>query len=144
MKSRAPYIVGHGERSVVESIEVLQRIADEAEQEEVKKACKDAIRALEELPALRNRVSRSVPVPCKIGEKIYSIIGEKVSEYIIDGYRIEKDEIYMTSDSIFFQVSKIGKYYFLSRPVAQIAFNKMYKGEKTDNGRQNISQEAYE
>lgn len=126
------------------SIEVLREIMENTTDCEIEQACNDAIKALEENTVLKKRISRTVPVPCKIGEKIYSIIGEKVNEYIIDGYRIEHDEVYMTSDSIFFKVSQIGKYYFLSRPVAELAYNKMYKRENAENGRQNISQNAHE
>lgn len=109
----------------------MMQLMENAESEEVRKACMEAVNAIEAIPMLKNKLKRSVPVPCMIGEKLYSIIGEDVKAYEIDGYRIEKDELYMTSEEIFFPSSKIGKYYFFSEPVAKLAYDKMYKGEKT-------------
>ena len=126
-----PLHLGHGERSEMGSTDVLMQLMENAESEEVRKACMEAVNAIEAIPMLKNKLKRSVPVPCMMGEKLYSIIGEDVKAYEIDGYRIEKDELYMTSEEIFFPSSKIGKYYFLSEPVAKLAHNKMYKGEKT-------------
>ena len=104
---------------------------EETKDDEIRKACMEAINAIEALPILQNKLKRSIIVPCKVGEPLYSIIGENVKKYVIDGYRIDKNETYMTSEEIFFPASKIGQYYFLSEPVAKLAYEKMYKGEKT-------------
>lgn len=113
------------------STEILMKLMEETENEEVRKACMEAVNAIEAIPILKNKIKRSVQVPCKVGETLYSIIGEEVKSYVIDGYRIEKEEIFLISEEIFFPSSKIGKYYFLSEPVAKLAFEKMYKGVKT-------------
>lgn len=113
------------------STETLYKMLEGANDEEVRKACMEAINALEIIPILKSKLKRSVQVPCNIGESLYSIIGENVRAYVIDGYRIEKDELFMTSEEIFFPASKIGKYYFLSEQVARLAYEKKYKGEKT-------------
>ena len=118
---------GSGERSSMTSIEVLAHLLEQADAEEIRKAYTEAIEAIKEKQVLENRLKRSVQVPCMVGDKLYSIIGEHINCYVIDGYRIEKNDIYMTSDEIFFPASKIGKYYFLSEPVAKIAFDNMHK-----------------
>ena len=123
--------MGYGERSNVGSIEVLQKLSEESDSEDVRMACDDALKALEDVQQLRNRLKKTIPVPCQLGDELYSIIGEKVKGYRIDGFRIDEDNVYMTSEDIFFPASKIGTYYFFTEPVAQVAFEKMYKGVKT-------------
>ena len=110
---------------------MLQKLSKKSDSEEVRMACVDAIKAIEEVQQLRSRMKKSIQVPCQLGDELYSIIGEKVKGYRIDGFRIDEDNVYMTSEDIFFPASKIGTYYFFTEPVAQVAFEKMYKGVKT-------------
>lgn len=122
---------GHGEGSEMNTRETLMKLMEESDNEDIREACLEAVNALELVPILKNKLRYAVPVPCRVGDILYSIIGDKVTPYVIDGYRIEKDEIYMTSQDVFLRASQIGKYYFLSEPVAKLAHKKMYRGEKT-------------
>ncbi len=74
----------------------------------------------------RSSMSRTISVPCAIGDTIYSIIGETVKGYVIDELRIDKDEVYMVSDGMYFRESQIGKYYFYDEKIANVAFEKKY------------------
>lgn len=67
----------------------------------------------------------SVPVPCRIGDKVYSIIGEKVNSFVVDGYRIGEDGTYLVAEDVFIQTDNIGKYYFFDEKAANDAFKKM-------------------
>ena len=72
-------------------------------------------------------------LPCRIGDTLYSIIGEKVTPYVIAGFRIDKEKIYMeTSGSMLFAADKIGIYYFFSQDLAEEKFQKMWKEGRND------------
>ena len=75
----------------------------------------------------RSSMSRMIEVPCAVGDTIYSIIGEKVKGHVIDELRIDKDEVYMVSDGMYFRESQIGTYFFYDEQIANVAFEKKYK-----------------
>lgn len=67
----------------------------------------------------------TVPVPCSIGDSLYSVIGEKVNGYRITGFRIDGEKTYMESEeSMLFAADKIGTYYFFSQELAEREFKK--------------------
>lgn len=82
----------------------------------------------------RSSMSRTISVPCAIGDTIYSIIGERVKGYVINELRIDKDEVYMVSDGMHFRESQIGTYYFYDEEIAKLAFEKKY-GKKANGVR---------
>ncbi|MDE5697076.1 MAG: hypothetical protein K2I96_06665 [Lachnospiraceae bacterium] len=86
---------------------------------------KDFVTLRETLKLVEKKERYKISVPCNIGDKLYSIIGEKVSTYVITGFRIEKDRIYMESqENMFFLEDNIGIYYFWSPDLAERELNK--------------------
>lgn len=86
---------------------------------------KDFVTLREALKLVEKKERNKISVPCSIGDKLYSIIGERVNTYVITGFRIEKDRIYMESqDSMFFPEENIGIYYFWSLDLAEREFKK--------------------
>ena len=71
----------------------------------------------------------SVPVPCRIGDKVFSIIGEKVHSYVVDGYRIDKDGTCLIAEDVFIGMNNMGKYYFFDEQEANEAFARMQSRE---------------
>ena len=85
---------------------------------------KDFVALSEALKLITRKEKYKISVPCSIGDRLYSIIGEKVHTYIITGFRIESEKVYMESqESMFFAEDKIGTYYFFSRDLAQKEFD---------------------
>lgn len=114
----------------VTSIAVLKRLQHEAESADVYHACTYAIQTMQEVEELRKKLRRSVMVPCKVGDTIYSIIGEKVKGYKVDSIRIDEDEIYLMADGVGVKESLIGTYYFYSQELAQAEFDKKWKQKR--------------
>lgn len=79
----------------------------------------------EAVKIIKAKEQYKISVPCKIGDKLYSIVGEKVKSYIVDGFRIERDKVYMESkESMLFAADKFGQYYFWSPELAEREFRK--------------------
>ena len=55
---------------------------------------KDFVTLSEALKLIAKKEQHKVAVPCNIGDKLYSVIGEKVNTYVITGFRIDKEKIY--------------------------------------------------
>lgn len=85
---------------------------------------KDFVTLREALKLVEKKEGNKISVPCSIGDRLYSIIGERVNTYVITGFRIEKDRIYMESQDMFFSEDNIGIYYFWSPDLAEREFNK--------------------
>lgn len=86
---------------------------------------KDFVTLNEALKLISKKEQYKISVPCRIGDRLYSIIGEKVNAYVITGFRIEREKVYMESqESMLFREDKIGIYYFWSRDLAQREFDK--------------------
>ena len=101
---------------------------------------KDFVTLNEALKLVAKKEQYKISVPCNIGDRLYSIIGEKVSVYVITGFRIEKDKIYMESqESMLFPEDKIGTYYFLSHDLAEREFDKKWRGKiDRNNGKRTV------
>lgn len=79
----------------------------------------------EALKLISEKEQHQVSVPCRIGDRLYSIVGEKVHAYVITGFRIEREMVYMESqESMLFREDKVGIYYFWSHDLAQREFDK--------------------
>lgn len=89
---------------------------------------KDFITLSEALKLITKKEGHKINVPCNIGDRLYSIIGEKVNTYVITGFRIESEKIYMESqESMLFPEDKIGIHYFWSQDLAEREFKKWRK-----------------
>ncbi|MDE5825407.1 MAG: hypothetical protein K2N43_09065 [Lachnospiraceae bacterium] len=101
---------------------------------------KDFVTLSEALKLIGEKERQKISVPCNIGDRLYSIIGEKVSDYVITGFRIEKDKIYMESqESMLFPEDKIGTYYFWSHDLAEREFDKKRRGRiDRNNGKRTV------
>lgn len=72
-----------------------------------------------------------VPVPCRIGDVLYSVIGENVGGYVITGFWIDREKVYMeSSESMLFPADKVGIYYFWSQALAEREFNRRRKNNE--------------
>ena len=79
----------------------------------------------EAVKIIKAKEQHKISVPCRIGDKLYSIIGEKVNSYTVTGFRIDGDRIYMESkESMLFPEDKFGQYYFWSQELAEREFRK--------------------
>ena len=79
----------------------------------------------EALKLISGKEQYKIAVPCRIGDRLYSIIGEKVHPYVVAGFRIDRDKIYIESEeSMFFPEDKIGIYYFFSQELADREFGR--------------------
>lgn len=114
----------------MDNITILKQIQLEAESADVYHACTKAIQAMQEVEELRKKLRRSVMVPCKVGDTIYSIIGEKVKGYQVDSIRVDAEEIYLMADGISIRESLLGTYYFYSQELAQAEFDKKWKQKR--------------
>lgn len=86
---------------------------------------KDYTTLNEAIKLITTKVQHKISVPCDIGDKLYSIIGEKVNTYVITGFKIENEKVYMESqESMLFAEENIGIYYFWSYDLAEREFNK--------------------
>lgn len=85
-----------------------------------------SFRTLDEaIRLLKEKGHNGIPVPCSIGDVLYSIVGEGVSAYRITGFRIDSEKTYMESEeSMLFAADRVGKYYFFSRELAEREFKK--------------------
>lgn len=89
---------------------------------------KDFVTLNEALKLIVKKEQHKVTVPCNIGDRLYSIIGEKVNTYVITGFRIESEKIYMESqEGMLFPEDKIGIHYFWSPNLAEREFKKWRK-----------------
>lgn len=81
---------------------------------------------------IKAKEQHRITVPCSIGDKLHSIIGEKVNSYVITGFRIDGEKVYMESqESMLFAADKIGQYYFWSGELAEREFMKK-RHERTE------------
>ncbi len=89
---------------------------------------KDFVTLNEALKLIAKKEQHKVAVPCNIGDKLYSVIGEKVNTYVITGFRIDKEKIYMeTEETMFLPADKIGINYFFSPELAEREFYKKWR-----------------
>lgn len=106
-----------------------------SKREQYKKACMtfDGLSYLLKKFEGNNKRQYGITMPCRIGDTLYSIIGDKVTPYIIAGFRIDKEKIYMeTSGSMLFAADKIGTFHFFSQDLAEQEFQKMWKERRKD------------
>lgn len=128
-----------------EQLEIIQQIEEYAikcggmirgsRREQYKKACMifDGLSYLLKKLEGNNRRQYEITMPCKIGDTLYSIIGDKVTPYVIAGFRIDNEKIYMeTSGSMLFAADKIGTFHFFSQNLAEEKFQKMWKERRND------------
>lgn len=88
----------------------------------------DFLTLKEAIKIIRFREQYSISVPCRIGDVLYSIIGEKIGNYVITGFWIDREKVYMeSSESMLFPADKVGIYYFWSQDLAEREFNKRRK-----------------
>lgn len=86
---------------------------------------KDFVTLSEAIKLISESASHGISVPCRIGDVLYSIIGEKVGNYVITGFWINREKVYMeSSESMLFPADKVGIYYFWSHDLAEREFNK--------------------
>lgn len=80
----------------------------------------------EAIKLIKEKGQHTLSVPCAIGDRLYSIIGEKVSIYVISGFRIDTEKIYMESEEegMLFAADRVGTYYFFSQELAEREFKK--------------------
>lgn len=89
---------------------------------------KDFVTLSEAIKLITDKGQHKISVPCKIGDTLYSVVGEKVSTYEVAGFRIDKEKIYMeTEDSMFLPADRIGINYFFSRELAEREFDKKWR-----------------
>lgn len=85
----------------------------------------------EALKLISGKEQYKISVPCRIGDNLYSVIGERVHLYVVAGFRIDKEKIYIESEeSMFFPEDKIGIYYFFSQELAEREFNRRRRKER--------------
>ena len=79
----------------------------------------------EAIRMIKVKGQHTLSVPCSIGDILYSIVGERVNDYKITGFRIDSEKTYMESEgSMLFAADKIGTYYFFSQELAEREFKK--------------------
>lgn len=89
----------------------------------------------EALKLISGKEQYKIAVPWRIGDRLYSIIGEKVHPYVVAGFRIDRDKIYIESEeSMFFPEDKIGIYYFFSQELADREFDRRRRKERKWSG----------
>lgn len=128
-----------------EQLEIIQQIEEYAikcggmirgsRREQYKKACMifDGLSYLLKKLEGNNRRQYEITMPCRIGDTLYSIIGDKVTPYVVAGFRIDNKKIYMeTSGSMLFAADKIGTFHFFSQDLAEEKFQKMWKERRNE------------
>ena len=89
---------------------------------------KDFATLNEAIKLVTKKEQHKIYVPCRIGDTLYSVIGEKVNTYVVTGFRIDKEKIYMeTEGSMFLPADRIGVNYFFSRELAEREFDKKWR-----------------
>ncbi len=108
-----------------EVIKRLNQMKTAADSEEDSAVLNEALKLISE------KEQYKIAVPCRIGDRLYSIIGEKVHPYVVAGFRIDRDKIYIESEeSMFFPEDKIGIYYFFSQELADREFGRRRRKEQ--------------
>lgn len=89
---------------------------------------KDFVTLREAIKLIENKGQHKISVPCKIGDTLYSVVGEKVNTYMVAGFRIDREKVYMeTEDSMFLPADRIGINYFFSKELAEKEFNEKWR-----------------
>lgn len=89
---------------------------------------KDFATLNEAIKLIEKKEQHNVAVPCSIGARLYSVIGEKVNIYVITGFRIDKEKVYMeTEESMFLPADMIGINYFFSPELAEREFDRKWR-----------------
>lgn len=92
---------------------------------------KDYATLREALNLIEGKGRHKISVPCKIGDMLYSVVGEKVNAYVVAGFRIDRQKIYMeTEESAFLPADKVGIYYFFSQELAEREFNRKWRSKQ--------------
>lgn len=106
----------------MDSLDSLYMVQNETDNIDIYNACEEAINLILTKRKKDYAQKNTVEFPCRIGDTIYSILGEKVFPKVVDELRADKDDVYVMSEGLYFKKSQLGIYWFLDETVAENAF----------------------